>query len=53
MNCACDWRSYLWGMVKGAFAPCIPIRGTKVPDRDDWFHEVKLDGYWLMIQREG
>jgi bifunctional non-homologous end joining protein LigD len=35
------------------FAPCIPTRGTKVPDRDDWFHEVKHDGYRLMIQRDG
>jgi bifunctional non-homologous end joining protein LigD len=40
-------------MVKSAFAPCIPTRGTKVPDRDDWFHEVKHEGYRLMIQREG
>ena len=39
-------------MVKNAFAPCIPTRGTKVPDRDDWFHEVKHDGYRLMIQRD-
>jgi bifunctional non-homologous end joining protein LigD len=28
-------------------------RGTKVPDRPEWLHEIKHDGYWLIIQREG
>ena len=28
-------------------SPCIPTRGTKVSDRDNWFHEVKHDGYRL------
>ncbi len=46
-------RSYLRTMPKSSFAPCIPTRGTKVPSRDDWFHEVKHDGYRLMIQRDG
>ena len=38
---------------KSSYSPCIPTRGTKVPSRDDWFHEVKHDGYRLMIQRDG
>jgi bifunctional non-homologous end joining protein LigD len=32
---------------------CVPSRGTKVPDRPDWIHEVKYDGYRLMVQRDG
>jgi bifunctional non-homologous end joining protein LigD len=36
-----------------AFEPCIPTRGTKVPVGPDWFHEIKHDGYRLIVQREG
>jgi bifunctional non-homologous end joining protein LigD len=45
--------AYLSRMRKSAFDPCIPTRGTKVPDRPDWFHEIKHDGYRLIVQREG
>jgi hypothetical protein len=37
------------GMRKSAFEPCIPTRGTKVPDRPEWIHEVKHDGYRLIV----
>jgi bifunctional non-homologous end joining protein LigD len=40
-------------MRKSTFEPCIPTQGTKVPDRPGWFHEVKHDGYRLIVQREG
>ena len=40
-------------MPTSAFEPCIPTRGTKVPDRPEWIHEVKHDGYRLIVQREG
>jgi bifunctional non-homologous end joining protein LigD len=33
--------------------PCIPTRGTKVPAGPDWLHEIKHDGYRLIVQREG
>jgi bifunctional non-homologous end joining protein LigD len=39
-------------MRKSAFEPCIPTRGTKVPDGPDWIHEIKHDGYRLIVQRE-
>ena len=39
--------------MRTAFDPCIPTRGTKVPDRPEWLHEVKYDGYRLIIQRDG
>ena len=40
-------------MPKSAFEPCIPTRGTAVPDRPEWIHEIKHDGYRLIIQRDG
>jgi bifunctional non-homologous end joining protein LigD len=35
------------------FQPCIPTRGIKVPAGPDWIHEIKHDGYRLIVQREG
>jgi hypothetical protein len=40
-------------MPKIAFEPCIPTRGTKVPTGPDWIHEIKHDGYRLIVQRDG
>jgi bifunctional non-homologous end joining protein LigD len=40
-------------MRKPAFQPCIPTPATKVPNGADWIHEIKHDGYRLIIQREG
>jgi len=31
----------------------IPTRGKSVPSAPDWFHEIKYDGYRLIVQREG
>jgi bifunctional non-homologous end joining protein LigD len=46
-------RSIRSSMRKTAFLPCIPTCGTKVPSHPDFFHEVKHDGYRLLIRREG
>ena len=35
------------------FPPCLPTPRTKVPDRPEWIHEIKHDGYRLIVQREG
>lgn len=35
------------------FSPCIPTRGSKVPSGPGWLHEVKHDGYRLIVQRDG
>src|SRR5260370_29673010 len=40
-------------MRKIAFEPCIPTRGTKVPAGPEWLHEIKHDGYRLIVQRDG
>jgi ATP-dependent DNA ligase len=48
------WDLYLDGMLrKLEYLPCIPTRGTEVPSGADWFHEIKHDGYRLIVQREG
>ena len=41
------------GMRKPAFEPCIPTKAAKVPHRPEWLHEIKHDGYRLIVQREG
>lgn len=40
-------------MPQRLFEPCLPSRGTKVPASKDWIHEIKHDGYRLIVQREG
>jgi bifunctional non-homologous end joining protein LigD len=37
----------------GTFDFCLPTRGIKVPDRPEWIHEVKYDGYRLRVERDG
>jgi bifunctional non-homologous end joining protein LigD len=39
--------------IKKPFAPCIPTRGTKVPSSSEWFHEIKADGFRLIVHRDG
>jgi bifunctional non-homologous end joining protein LigD len=33
------------------YQPCIPTRATKVPPGRDWIHEIKHDGYRLIVQK--
>src|SRR5829696_3680439 len=40
-------------MSKSSYAPCIPTRAAKVPAGPDWIHEIKHDGFRLIVQREG
>lgn len=40
-------------MHKPAFEPCIPTPAKAVPASADWIHEIKHDGYRLIIPREG
>ena len=39
-------------MPQRLFEPCIPTRGTKVPTGPDWIHEIKHDGYRLIVQKD-
>jgi bifunctional non-homologous end joining protein LigD len=40
-------------MPKIPFEPCLPTRKTVVPAGPDWLHEIKHDGYRLIVHREG
>ena len=35
------------------FEPAIPTRGIKVPATAEWIHEVKYDGFRLIVHRDG
>ena len=37
----------------GFVAPCIPTRAAKAPAGPDWVHEIKHDGYRLIVRRDG
>jgi ATP-dependent DNA ligase len=39
-------------MPKATFDSCITTKAAKVPDRPEWIHEVKHDGYRLIVQRQ-
>src|SRR5258705_12625290 len=38
---------------KIAFERCLPTRGTRVPAGPEWLHEIKHDGYRLIVHRDG
>jgi bifunctional non-homologous end joining protein LigD len=40
-------------MLKSPFEPCIASGAKSVPDRPEWIHEIKHDGYRLIVQRDG
>ena len=33
--------------------PCLPTPSTRVPVGPDWVHEIKHDGYRLIVRRDG
>jgi bifunctional non-homologous end joining protein LigD len=37
----------------GFTAPCIPTRAAKPPSGPGWVHEIKRDGYRLIVRRDG
>jgi bifunctional non-homologous end joining protein LigD len=37
--------------AQGFVPPCLPTAGTRVPDGPNWVHEIKHDGYRLMVRR--
>jgi bifunctional non-homologous end joining protein LigD len=37
----------------GFVAPCIPSLAHKPPFGPDWVHEIKHDGYRLIVRRDG
>jgi len=39
--------------MRRAFEFCLPTVSKAVPDGPDWLHEIKYDGYRMMLVREG
>jgi bifunctional non-homologous end joining protein LigD len=37
----------------GFIQPCISTRAVKPPSGPDWVHEIKHDGYRLIVRRDG
>ena len=40
-------------MPKRVYEPCLPTVATKVPTGSEWLHELKHDGFRLLIHRDG
>ena len=40
-------------MRKSPFEPCIPTKAIAVPNGPEWIHEIKHDGYRLIVERNG
>jgi bifunctional non-homologous end joining protein LigD len=40
-------------MVTGFIAPCLPSKASRPPSGPLWVHEIKHDGYRLMVRRDG
>jgi bifunctional non-homologous end joining protein LigD len=40
------------GMPLSKFQSCIPTRAAKVPAGPDWIHDIKHDGYRLIVQKD-
>ena len=39
-------------MVTGFIAPCLPSKASRTPSGPLWVHEIKHDGYRLMVRRD-
>ena len=39
--------------MQSTFSPCLPTSGKVVPATSAWLHEVKYDGYRLIVARDG
>ena len=40
-------------MLQSPFEPCIPTPANRGARLQNWLHEIKHDGYRLIVQREG
>jgi len=52
------WRIPAWMIERrqlpsGFIRPCQPSRVARPPSGPKWVHEIKLDGYRLMVRRDG
>ena len=38
--------------MRSTYAPCLPTNGKAVPATPAWLHEIKYDGYRLIVARD-
>ena len=46
LRCSCDRR-------KPSIAPCLPRPAKELPVGPGWIHEIKHDGFRILVQRRG
>ena len=39
--------------AKSLIEPCLPVPARKPPSGPGWFHEIKHDGYRIMVRKGG
>src|SRR5262245_4706838 len=39
--------------MRSTLQPCLPTAAKVVPGRPGWLHEIKYDGYRLVVVRDG
>jgi ATP-dependent DNA ligase len=39
--------------LSGFIEPCLPSKAARPPSGPLWVHEIKHDGYRLMVRRDG
>jgi ATP dependent DNA ligase domain len=37
----------------GFIAPCLPTKTDKLPSGSDWLHEIKHDGFRVIVRKKG
>jgi bifunctional non-homologous end joining protein LigD len=47
------WDMKIKRLPAGFVVPAQPIKASKPPSRADWVHEIKHDGYRLIVRRDG
>jgi bifunctional non-homologous end joining protein LigD len=47
------WDMKIKRLPAGFVVPAQPIKASKPPSGPDWVHEIKHDGYRLIVRRDG
>jgi ATP-dependent DNA ligase len=42
----------MYRVPAGFIAPCLPTKAPQPPSGDLWLHEIKHDGFRMMIRRD-
>src|SRR5258708_4939888 len=53
MRCLLCWGMKIKRLQPGIVIPPQPAKASKPPSGSDWVHEIKHDGYRLIVRRDG